>query len=58
MNTNIMKKQPNIMIDIVGEPRERITIVENVGAWTNNARTILLAGTMRKSPKSIRLSKI
>jgi hypothetical protein len=38
---------------LVGEPRVQITIVEDVAAGTNIARTILLATTMRKYPRSI-----
>jgi hypothetical protein len=41
------------LIDIAGESRIRITIVENVAPGTNTARIILLAATKRKDPKSI-----
>ena len=35
------------------EPRERITIVEDAVAGTDIVRSILLAASMRKNPKSI-----
>jgi hypothetical protein len=40
------------MVDVAGEPRARITIVEDVAAGTKNLRRLLTA-TMRKDPKSI-----
>jgi hypothetical protein len=46
------------LVDIVGESRVSITIVEDVAAMTNIARIILLAATKRKDPKLIRRSKI
>jgi hypothetical protein len=45
-------------VDVAGEPRVRITIVEDVAAGINITRIILLAATMRKYPRSIRRSKI
>jgi hypothetical protein len=41
------------LIDVTGESRVRITIVEDVAAGTNTARIILLMATKRKDPKSI-----
>jgi hypothetical protein len=41
------------LANIVGKPRVRITIIENVAVWTNIARTNILAATMRKDPRSI-----
>jgi hypothetical protein len=51
-------KWPNSPVDIAGESRVRITIVEDVAAKTNIARITRLAAAMRKFPKSIRQSKI
>jgi hypothetical protein len=52
------EKQPNSPIDVVGEPRVRITIAEDVAVRTNIARTNILAATMTRDPRSIRQSKI
>jgi hypothetical protein len=41
------------LINVAGESRVRITIVEDVAAGTNTTRIILLAATKRKDPKSI-----
>jgi hypothetical protein len=41
------------MFNIAGEPRVRITIIEDVAVETKIMRIILLAATMRKDPKSI-----
>jgi hypothetical protein len=46
------------LIDVVGESRVRIIIIEDVAAGTNIARIILLAATKRKYPKLIWRSKI
>jgi hypothetical protein len=47
------------LINITGELRVRITIIEKIVAETNIARTILLGATMKKKhPKPIRRSKI
>jgi anaerobic glycerol-3-phosphate dehydrogenase len=46
------------LVDVAGESRVRITIVEDVVAGKIIARIILLAATMRKDPKSIWRSKI
>jgi hypothetical protein len=46
------------LINVVGESRVRITIVEDVAAGTNTVRITLLAATKRKDPKSIWRSKI
>jgi hypothetical protein len=40
-------------VDVDGEPRVRITIIEDVATGTKTARIILLAATMRKDPRSI-----
>jgi hypothetical protein len=52
------EKQPNSLVNIVGEPRVWITIAENIVIETNIARTNILAATIRKYPRSIRQSKI
>jgi hypothetical protein len=39
------------MDDVTGEPRARITIVDDVAAGTNIARTKILVATMRKDPR-------
>jgi hypothetical protein len=44
------KKMDNL-IDIVGESRVQITIIEDVDIETNTARIILLVVTKRKDPK-------
>jgi hypothetical protein len=41
------------LIDIAGESRVRITIVEDVAAGTNTASIILLVANKKKDPKSI-----
>jgi hypothetical protein len=41
------------LINVTGESRVRITIVEDVAAGTNIARIILLAAIKKKDPKSI-----
>jgi hypothetical protein len=46
------------LIDVAGESRVRITIVEDVVAGINTARIILLAATKRKDPKLMWRSKI
>jgi hypothetical protein len=46
------------LIDVAGESRVRITIIEDVATGINTARIILLAATKRKDPKSIWRSKI
>jgi hypothetical protein len=46
------------LIDVAGESRVQITIIEDIAAGTNTARIILLAATKRKDPKSIWQSKI
>jgi hypothetical protein len=46
------------LINVAGESRVRITIIEDVAAKTNTARIILLPTTKRKDPKSIWRSKI
>jgi hypothetical protein len=40
------------MVNVAGEPRVRITIVEDIAAGTNIVKR-LLAETMRKFPKPI-----
>jgi hypothetical protein len=52
------EKRPNSLIDVVGETSIRITIVKDVAAGTNITRIILLAATMRKTPKLTWRSKI
>jgi hypothetical protein len=52
------EKKPNSLVDVAGELGVRITIVEDVAARTNLARIILLAATIRKTPKSTWRSKI
>jgi hypothetical protein len=52
-----MEKQPNNPVDIVGEPRVQITIVEDATV-KNIARTNILMATMKKDPRSIWQSKI
>jgi hypothetical protein len=46
------------LVDVAGESRVRITIVEDIAAGKIIARIILLAKTMRKDPRSIWRSKI
>jgi hypothetical protein len=46
------------MVDVAGELRARITIVEDVAAKKIITRIILLAATMRKDPRLIWRSKI
>jgi hypothetical protein len=46
------------LVDVAGESRVRITIVEDVAAEKIIARIILLAATMRKDPRSVWRSKI
>jgi hypothetical protein len=46
------------LIDVAGESRVRITIVEDVATGTKTARIILLAAAKRKDPKLIWRSKI
>jgi hypothetical protein len=46
------------LVDIAGESRVQITIVEDVAAGKIIARIILLAATMRKDPRSMWQSKI
>jgi hypothetical protein len=46
------------MVNVVGEPRIRIAIVEDVAIGKNIARTNLLVTTMRKNLKSIHRSNI
>jgi hypothetical protein len=46
------------LLDVAEEPRVQIIIFENIAARKNLARTILLATTMRKDPKSIQRNKI
>jgi hypothetical protein len=41
------------LIDVTGELRVRITIIEDVAAGTNTAMIILFTATKRKDPKSI-----
>jgi hypothetical protein len=41
------------LVDVAGESRVRISIVEDVAAGKIIARIILLAATMRKDPKWI-----
>jgi hypothetical protein len=45
-------------VDVAGESRVRVTIVEDVAAETNIARIILLTVIKRKDPKSISRLKI
>jgi hypothetical protein len=45
------EKQPNNMVDVVVEPKVRITIVDDVAVGTNIERTSLLAATVRKKSK-------
>jgi hypothetical protein len=45
------------LVDVAGESRVRITIVEDVAAGIIIARIILLAATKRKYPKSIYLKE-
>jgi hypothetical protein len=42
------EKQPNNLVDVIGEPRVRITIVRDVPAGKNIARIILLVATIKK----------
>jgi hypothetical protein len=46
------------LIDVVEEPSVRNPIVEDIAVRTNIARIILLAATMRKTPKSTWRGKI
>jgi hypothetical protein len=46
------------LVDVAGESRVRITIVEDGAVEKIIARIILLAATMKKDPRSIWLSKI
>jgi hypothetical protein len=46
------------LIDVAGESRIQITIVEDVAAGKIIARIILLAVTIRKDPRSVWQSKI
>jgi hypothetical protein len=41
------------LVDVIGEPKVRITIVGDVAARTNIESKNLLAATMRKDPKPI-----
>jgi hypothetical protein len=52
-NNYSREEKPNSLVDVAGEPKVRITIVEDVGAETNIARITLLAATRRKNPKLI-----
>jgi hypothetical protein len=52
------EKQHNGLVNIGGEPRVRITIVEDVAVGTNIVRITLLAATRRNNPKPIWRSKI
>jgi hypothetical protein len=56
--TDAREKKLNNLVDIVGKPRVQITIIEDVAAGTNIARTTLLAATMKKSLRLIWRSKI
>jgi hypothetical protein len=47
------KKQLNNLVNVAGEPRARITIVEDVAAGKVIAGIILLAATMKKDLRSI-----
>jgi hypothetical protein len=49
---------PNSLVNVAGEPRARITIVEDVVARKFIVRIILLAATMRSDPRLIWQSKI
>jgi hypothetical protein len=46
------------LVNIAGESRVRITIVEDIAAGKIIARIILLATTVRKDPRSVWRSKI
>jgi hypothetical protein len=46
------------LVDVAGESRARITIVEDVAAGKIIVRIILLVATIRKDPRSIWQSKI
>jgi hypothetical protein len=46
------------LVNIAGELKVRITIVEDVASGKIIARIILLAATMRKDPRSVWQSKI
>jgi hypothetical protein len=52
------EEKPNILVNIAGKPRVRITIVEDVAVGTHIARITLLAATRRNNPKPIWRSKI
>jgi hypothetical protein len=52
------EEKPNSLVDIAGEPKVRITIVEDVAAGTNIASITLLVATRRKNLKLIWRSKI
>jgi hypothetical protein len=46
------------MVDIVGEPRVRFTIVEDIAVRIDIARTNLLTTTNKNHPRLIQQSKI
>jgi hypothetical protein len=46
------EKKPNSLVNVVGEPRVRITINEDVAPMTNITQIILLTA-IKKEPKSI-----
>jgi hypothetical protein len=47
------EKQPNRLVDVVGEPRVRITIIGDVAIGRNIARTNIIAATMTRDLRSI-----
>jgi hypothetical protein len=55
---NQREKTTEQLCRVSGEPREQITIVNDVAAETYSERTILLVAAMRKDLKSTRQSKI
>jgi hypothetical protein len=48
-----MEKKMNNLVNIAGEPRVQIIIVEDMAAMTKYCETILLAATMRKTTKIV-----
>jgi hypothetical protein len=53
-----MEDKPNSLIDVAGEPRVRINVIEDVAVGVDIARINLLVATNKNHPRSIRQSKI
>jgi hypothetical protein len=53
-----MKGEPNSLIDVAGEPRVQINIIEDVTVGVDIVRINLLMATNKNHPRSIRQSKI